>query len=188
MRAIATKSGSFHSWIALLRRPAHGTLVTFGSMEDTGVFLHDFRALPPPLPPLPFQPPRALSAFEAHPCPRRHRRSVMLTGKVCSLQVAYTIGWTAISSELSYYTATFGPHMLLLLNAAYFLPSVPVLLLQTVWDHQFDRWFGVAASTATRFVVGAQLCDSLSQLVAQLLGQRTIFYRPLPDCVTAHLN
>lgn len=69
-------------------------------------------------------------------------------------QVAYTIAWTAISSELSYYTAVFGPHMLLLLNAAYFLPSVPVLLLQMVWDHQFDRWFGVAASTAARLVVG----------------------------------
>ena len=78
---------------------------------------------------------------------------------MCRPQVAYTIGWTAISSELSYYTAVFGPHMLLLLNAAYFLPSVPVLALQTVADHHFDRWFGVAASTATRFIVGAN-CSS----------------------------
>ena len=76
-------------------------------------------------------------------------------------QVAYTVGWTAICSELSFYTAVYGPHMLLYLNAAYFLPSVPVLLLQAVWDHQFDRWFGVAASTAARLIVGARILDKL---------------------------
>ena len=70
-------------------------------------------------------------------------------------QVAYTIGWTAISSELSYYSARFGPRMLLLLNAAYFLPSVPVLLCQTLWDQHLDRWAGAAAATATRFIIGA---------------------------------
>jgi len=70
--------------------------------------------------------------------------------------VAYTIGWTAISSELSYYSVMFGPQMLLALNAAYFLPSVPVLLCQTLWDQHFDRWAGAAAATATRFLVGAR--------------------------------
>ena len=70
--------------------------------------------------------------------------------------MAYTIGWTAISSELSYYAVMFGPQMLLALNAAYFLPSVPVLLCQTLWDQHFDRWAGAAAATATRFLVGAR--------------------------------
>lgn len=93
---------------------------------------------------------------------------VMRPVTVC-MQVAYTIGWTAISSELSYYKATFGPHMLLLLNAAYFLPSLPVMLLQTVWDHQYDHWFGVAASTATRFVVGAHLSHSNFRIFFQTL-------------------
>ena len=71
--------------------------------------------------------------------------------------MAYTIGWTAISSELSYYSVKFGPQMLLLLNAAYFLPSVPVLLCQMLWDQHLDRWAGAAAATATRFIIGARV-------------------------------
>ena len=33
-------------------------------------------------------------------------------------QVAYTIGWTAVSSELTYYTSLFGPEILLWLNVS----------------------------------------------------------------------
>ena len=33
-------------------------------------------------------------------------------------QVAYTIGWTAVSSELTYYTSLYGPEILLWLNVS----------------------------------------------------------------------
>ena len=84
--------------------------------------------------------------------------------------MAYTIGWTAISSELSYYSVKFGPQMLLLLNGAYFLPSVPVLLCQTLWDQHLDRWAGAAAATATRFFIGAS-----GLRVRQLIGRVSHF-------------
>lgn len=60
-----------------------------------------------------------------------------------------------MSSELTYYTSLYGPEILLLLNVAYFVPSVPIMVLQTLTDTAFDRAFGVASATAYRFVIGA---------------------------------
>ncbi len=44
-------------------------------------------------------------------------------------QVAYTLVWIIITSELGYYSKLYGPQVLLQLNLAYFLPSIPVLLV-----------------------------------------------------------
>ena len=45
------------------------------------------------------------------------------------------------------------------------MPSVPVMMLQTLTDEAFDRAFGVATATAFRFVVGeAQLLSAVASL------------------------
>lgn len=85
------------------------------------------------------------------------------------IQVAYTIGWTAVSSELTYYTSLYGPEILLLLNVAYFVPSVPIMVLQTLTDTAFDRAFGIAAATAYRFVIGAACPATLGAVARSFL-------------------
>ncbi|KAK9849775.1 hypothetical protein WJX84_003292 [Apatococcus fuscideae] len=70
------------------------------------------------------------------------------------VSVAYTIGWTAISSMLAFYKQMYGPQILLQLNTVYFLPSIPVLLLQTQCDARINRSLGIATATAGRLFVG----------------------------------
>ena len=41
------------------------------------------------------------------------------------MQVAYTVGWTAVSSELTYYTSLYGPEILLWLNVSGCEPLCP---------------------------------------------------------------
>lgn len=43
------------------------------------------------------------------------------------MQVAYTVGWTAVSSELTYYTSLFGPEILLWLNVSACEPFMRLL-------------------------------------------------------------
>lgn len=78
--------------------------------------------------------------------------------KPSRMQVAYTIGWTAISSMLAFYKQLYGPQILLQLNTAYFLPSIPILLIQTQCDAQINRSLGIATATAVRLFVGELLC------------------------------
>ncbi len=96
--------------------------------------------------------PRGLDIWRRQPA--HHLGSCVLP------QVAYTVGWTAVSSELTYYTTLYGPEILLLLNVAYFVPSLPIMVLQTLCDSAFDRAFGVASATATRFVIGRRNCTA----------------------------
>ncbi|KAK9828283.1 hypothetical protein WJX74_007233 [Apatococcus lobatus] len=70
------------------------------------------------------------------------------------VSVAYTIGWTAISSMLAFYKQLYGPQILLQLNTAFFLPSIPILLIQTQCDAQINRSLGIATATACRLFVG----------------------------------
>lgn len=68
--------------------------------------------------------------------------------------IAFTAGWTAISSLIGYYKSLYGPHMLLYLNLAYFLPSLPTLLLQSLWDARLDSKFGIAKAATVRLCIG----------------------------------
>lgn len=56
--------------------------------------------------------------------------------------MAYTAGWMAISSELAYYKQLFGPQVLLLMNIAYFLPSIPLLVVSSLLDDYMNNTFG----------------------------------------------
>ncbi|KAL3142880.1 hypothetical protein ABBQ38_003169 [Trebouxia sp. C0009 RCD-2024] len=44
--------------------------------------------------------------------------------------------------------------MLLYLNLAYFLPSLPTLLLQSLWDARLDSKFGIAKAATVRLCIG----------------------------------
>ena len=69
-------------------------------------------------------------------------------------QVACSVGWSAVSSELARFAATFGSGVLLQLNLAFFLPSVPLLLLQAALDQRIDARFGRLRSNFFRVTAG----------------------------------
>mmetsp|Transcript_14139 Transcript_14139/g.42675 ORF Transcript_14139/g.42675 Transcript_14139/m.42675 type:complete len:478 (+) Transcript_14139:565-1998(+) len=71
-----------------------------------------------------------------------------------AVSMAYTVGWTTCSSELTYYSDLYGPEVLLLMNVCYFAPSVPIMVFQNIYDEAFDKFFGVAVATGLRLVLG----------------------------------
>ncbi|DBA76842.1 TPA: hypothetical protein ACH3X2_008857 [Trebouxia sp. C0005] len=88
--------------------------------------------------------------------PRSIPASFTLYSPACFFltSIAFTAGWTAISSLIGYYKALYGPHMLLHLNLAYFLPSLPPLILQSVWDAKLDGKYGIAKAATVRLCLG----------------------------------
>jgi len=68
--------------------------------------------------------------------------------------VGCTIGWTAVLSNLVYYTDTLGVDSFLFLNLAVYAPLLPVTLAQAIWDAQFDRQFQSLRSFSFRGTVG----------------------------------
>lgn len=89
-------------------------------------------------------------------------------------QVAYKLPWTAISSLLSQFSRDFGPQVLLQLNVAYFFPSIPVLVLQTLFNDSMDKKFGLAKGAATRLALG--------------LGSLVVLTASFPAMATSHLG
>ena len=94
-------------------------------------------------------------------------------------QIAFTAGWTAISSLICYYKALYGPHMLLHLNLAYFLPSLPTLILQSVWDVRLDGKYGIAKAATVRLCLGmwnllSSTCACLSDVLLFCLHLYTL--------------
>lgn len=69
--------------------------------------------------------------------------------------MSYKLAWTAVSSLLSQFSKQYGPQVLLQLNIAYFLPSIPVLVLQTFGNDAMDRRLGGRSRGALlRFLLG----------------------------------
>ncbi len=56
--------------------------------------------------------------------------------------MAYTVGWMTFSSLLAYYKQLYGPQVLLAMNIAYFLPSIPLLLVSGLYDEWLAQKFG----------------------------------------------
>jgi len=52
-----------------------------------------------------------------------------------------TLGWTALLSNLVFYTDTLGVDSFLILNLAVYGPLLPITLLQTIFDSKFDQQF-----------------------------------------------
>jgi hypothetical protein len=69
----------------------------------------------------------------------------------CTLQVGYKVPWTAISSLLHQFNQQFQqPKVLLWLNLAYFLPSMPALLLHSSLQDLLERKLGVPKAAMAR--------------------------------------
>ena len=51
--------------------------------------------------------------------------------------------WMTIVSQLGYYKLLYGPQVLLQMNIAYFLPSIPLLGLSSFYDERLDHKFGM---------------------------------------------
>lgn len=59
-----------------------------------------------------------------------------------------------MSSQLGHYKEIYGPQILLWLNLAYFLPSIPILGLSSLADGYLEQKFGVAELCFVRLVIG----------------------------------
>lgn len=67
------------------------------------------------------------------------------------LQVGYKVPWTAISSLLHQFNQQFQqPKVLLWLNLAYFLPSIPALLLHSSLQDVLEQRLGVPKAAVAR--------------------------------------
>ena len=56
--------------------------------------------------------------------------------------MAYTVAWMLISSLLGWYKDLYGPQILLLMNLAYFLPSIPLLVASSLLDAWLEDKYG----------------------------------------------
>jgi hypothetical protein len=70
---------------------------------------------------------------------------------------------TAILSMLTYYSLQFGPQTFVALNCATYLPSLPIVLVQSKLDSAYDRIYSTAVTFKFRiavsfFVLAATLC------------------------------
>eukprot|EP00547_Thalassionema_nitzschioides_P000484 CAMPEP_0194206554 /NCGR_PEP_ID=MMETSP0156-20130528/5539_1 /TAXON_ID=33649 /ORGANISM="Thalassionema nitzschioides, Strain L26-B" /LENGTH=439 /DNA_ID=CAMNT_0038933097 /DNA_START=33 /DNA_END=1352 /DNA_ORIENTATION=+ len=65
-----------------------------------------------------------------------------------------TLGWTAVLSNLVFYTDTLGIDSFLILNLAVFSPLLPVTVAQAIWDSKLDKQFKSLRSFSFRGNVG----------------------------------
>ncbi|EFN58589.1 hypothetical protein CHLNCDRAFT_140764 [Chlorella variabilis] len=70
------------------------------------------------------------------------------------VSVAFTSAWVAVSSQLGYYRQIHGPAVLLQLNIAYFMPSIPLLIFSAFLDKPLEERLGVAKTILCRLLVG----------------------------------
>ncbi|CAB9519013.1 expressed unknown protein [Seminavis robusta] len=71
--------------------------------------------------------------------------------------VGCTIGWTAVLSNLVYYTDTLGVNSYLYLNLAIYAPLFPITVAQTLWDAEFDRQYSSLKTFQVRGSIGFAL-------------------------------
>lgn len=64
------------------------------------------------------------------------------------VSVAFTSAWVAVSSQLGYYRQIHGPAVLLQLNIAYFMPSIPLLIFSAFLDKPLEERLGAADAGA----------------------------------------
>lgn len=78
-----------------------------------------------------------------------HSYCVAFTSSRIASQLAFTMVWMLIISQLGYYKILYGPQVLLQMNIAYFLPSIPLLGLSSQFDERLDQKFGMLALNFT---------------------------------------
>lgn len=80
------------------------------------------------------------------------QKSTRLCIRTSAVQLAFTIAWMTVSSLLAHYKLKYGPAILLQMNIAYFLPSIPLLLISSCLDEWLDHTLGdnaICSSTLT---------------------------------------
>ncbi|KAF6259792.1 hypothetical protein COO60DRAFT_1700650 [Scenedesmus sp. NREL 46B-D3] len=87
------------------------------------------------------------------------------------VSVAYTTPWIVMLSQLAYYSKIYGPQVLLQLNIAYYLPSIPILLLLGHIEKVLDEQFGSTASMAIRLTIGLTGCAAISAVYPFIPGR-----------------
>ncbi|KXZ43097.1 hypothetical protein GPECTOR_102g50 [Gonium pectorale] len=89
-----------------------------------------------------------------------------------AISVAFTVLWILVTSQLGHYSKLFGPQILLQLNLAFYLPSIPVLLLSGSLERALDARLGPIGSIAARLNAGLGGCLALAALFPLLPGLR----------------
>jgi len=97
------------------------------------------------------------------------------------LQLAFTMVWMTIISQLGYYKILYGPQVLLQMNIAYFLPSIPLLGLSSQFDERLDQKFGKlhCKSLTNSLQQNWQRCCSYAYALMAAGVARTILVRLL---------
>ncbi|GLC47580.1 hypothetical protein PLESTB_000003400 [Pleodorina starrii] len=87
-----------------------------------------------------------------------------------SISVAFMVLWILVTSQLGHYSKLFGPQILLQLNLAFYLPSIPVLLLSGSLERWLDSQLGPIGSLALRLNGGLAGCAATAALFPALPG------------------
>lgn len=58
------------------------------------------------------------------------------------ISFGYMLPWTALGSLISYYKETFGKDFYVKIYCLYYLPGLPIALIQYQYDEHFDVWLG----------------------------------------------
>ena len=69
------------------------------------------------------------------------------------LALAYMSPWTIMGSLVSYFRQNHGPAFFVKLNCAYYVPGLPLALLQQHYDSTFDSRFGSYAAYLARIIL-----------------------------------
>ncbi|KAI8473156.1 MAG: hypothetical protein J3K34DRAFT_457449 [Monoraphidium minutum] len=77
------------------------------------------------------------------------------------LGAAHAIPWIVLLSQMAFYSKMFGPQVLLQLNIAYYLPSIPTLMLAGALEPHLEAQLGPAASILARLTVSLTACAAV---------------------------
>ncbi|GBF88674.1 MFS general substrate transporter [Raphidocelis subcapitata] len=77
------------------------------------------------------------------------------------LAVAHSIPWIVLLSQMAYYSKLFGPQVLLQLNIAYYLPSIPTLMLMGTLEPLLDEQLGPTPSILSRLTCSLLACAAV---------------------------
>lgn len=81
-----------------------------------------------------------------------------------------------LSSLLNDYSALYGPSSLLLMNIAYFLPSIPLLLVSSFADEWLNQRFGAPRAHAPPS--SEDTCEALAGGLARMLAAFCAWCKP----------
>lgn len=76
------------------------------------------------------------------PSPTKIKGGKWTVARFFMVSMAYTSAWLAVCSQLDFFRSLYGPQVLLQLNIAYYLPTVPLLIVSSFLDRHLDAKLG----------------------------------------------